>query len=47
MVGAVIAVTVMRELLFVLDVSTLRECEDDGHAGKGDGGGSAAVNGWH
>ena len=27
MVGEVVAVTVMRELLFVLDVSMMRECE--------------------
>ena len=37
-VGAVVAVTVMRVLLFVLDVSMMRECDGDGNAGVGDGG---------
>ena len=32
-----VAETVMRVLLFVLDVSTLGECEGDGNAGVGDG----------
>ena len=32
---AVVAVTVMRVLLFVLDVSMLRECEGDSNAGVG------------
>ena len=36
-VGAVVAVTVMRELLIVLHVYMLRECEGDGNAGVGDG----------
>ena len=44
-VGSVVAVTVMRELLFVLDVIMLRECEGDGNAGVGDGGGIVAVSG--
>ena len=34
---AVVAVTVMRLLLFVLHVCRLRECEVDGNAGVGDG----------
>ena len=34
--GAVVAVTVMRDLLFVLDVSMLKGCEGDGHAGVDD-----------
>ena len=33
---AVVAVTVMRILLFVLHVCMLRECEGDGNAGVGD-----------
>ena len=33
----VVAVTVMRVLLFVLHVCMLRECEVDGNAGMGDG----------
>ena len=32
-----VAVTVMSVLLFVLQVCILRECEDDGNAGVGDG----------
>ena len=36
-VDAVVAVTVMRVLLFVLHVCMLRECEGDGNAGVGDG----------
>ena len=36
-VHAVVAVAVMRLLLFVLRVCTLRECEGDGNAGVGDG----------
>ena len=32
--------TVMRVLLFVVDVSMLKECEGDGNAGAGDGGGA-------
>ena len=35
--GAVVAVTVMRALLFVLHVCMLRECEGDGNAGVRDG----------
>ena len=31
-VGALVAVTVMHVLLFVLDVSMVRECEGDGNA---------------
>ena len=34
---AVVAVTVMRVLLFVLHVCVLREYEGDGNAGVGDG----------
>ena len=34
-VGAVVAVTVMHVLLFVLHVCMLRECEGDGNAGLG------------
>ena len=37
-VSAVVAVTVMRELLFVLDVIMLRECAGDDNAGVGDEG---------
>ena len=36
-VVAVVAVTVMRVLLFMLHVCMLRECEGDGNAGVGDG----------
>ena len=36
-VGKMVALTVMRELLFVYDVSMLRECEDDGNGGVGPG----------
>ena len=36
-IDAVVAVTVMRVLLFVLHVCMLRECEGDGNAGVGDG----------
>ena len=42
-VGAIVAVTVMRLLLFVLDVTMLRECERDGNSGVGDVGGTFAV----
>ena len=38
-VDAVVAVTLMRVQLFVLHVCILRECEGDGNAGVGDGGG--------
>ena len=34
---AVVAVIVMRALLFVLHVCMTRECEGDGNAGVGDG----------
>ena len=37
--GAVVALTVMRILLFVCEVSMLRECEGDGNAGVGAGDG--------
>ena len=47
MVPYVGAVTVMRVLLFVLDVSMMRECECDGNAGVGDGGGVVTVSAWH
>ena len=36
-VDAVVAVTVLRVLLFVLHVCILRECEGDGSVGVGDG----------
>ena len=36
-VDAVVAVTVMCVLLFVLHVCLLRRCEVDGNAGVGDG----------
>ena len=35
----VVSVTVMRVVLFVLDVRMLRECEGDGNAGVGEEGG--------
>ena len=41
-VDAVIAVTVMRVLLFVLHECMLRECESDGN--DGDGGGVVVVS---
>ena len=34
---AVVAVTVMHVMLFVLYVCMLKECEGDGNAGVGDG----------
>ena len=34
--GAVVAVTVIRVLLLVLDVRMLRECDGDGNAGLGE-----------
>ena len=37
-VDAVVAVTVIHELLFVMHVGILRECEGDLHACVGDGG---------
>ena len=37
-VGAVVAVTVMHVLLFVLHVCMLQECEGDSNAGVGSGG---------
>ena len=36
-VDAVVVVTVMRVLLFVLRVCMLRQCEGDGNIGVGDG----------
>ena len=42
-VGAVVSVTVMRVLLFVCEMSMLRECEGDGNAGVGDGAGVVSV----
>ena len=36
-VDAVVAVTVMHVLLFVLHVCMLRECEGDGNTGVADG----------
>ena len=44
MASAVVAVNIMRVLLFVLDVSILTECEGDSNAGVGYGG-VASV--WH
>ena len=41
------AVTVMRVLLFVLDVSMLIACESDSNAGEGYGGGVVAVSVGH
>ena len=35
--NAVVAVTVIRVMLFMLHVCMLRECEGDGNAGVGDG----------
>ena len=46
-IDAVIAVTVMRVLLFVLDVSMLRECEGDGSGDVGDKGGVVGVSACH
>ena len=40
----VVAVTVIRVMLFVLDVSILREYEDDAKAGVGDVGSVVAVS---
>ena len=37
--GAVVALTVTRVLLFVCHVNILRECSGDGNAGVGGGGG--------
>ena len=46
-VGGVFAVTMMHVLLFVYDVSMLREYEGDSNAGVGDGGSVSAVNTGH
>ena len=46
-VCAVFVVTVMRVLLFVLELSLLRECEGDGNVGVGDGGSMVAVSAGH
>ena len=43
-VDAVVAVTLMRVLLFMLHVCMLRGCEGDGNAGVGDGGGEVVVS---
>ena len=43
----VVAVTVMRVLLFVLYVCMLRECEGDRNAGVGDGEAVAMVSAGH
>ena len=43
-VSAVVAVTVMHVLLFVLHVCILRKCEVDDNAGVGSGGGVVAVS---
>ena len=42
-----VTVTVIRVLLFVLDVSMLRECKGDGNAREVDGGGVVAVSTGH
>ena len=42
--SAVVAVTVMHVLLFVLHVCVLRECEGDGNAGVVSAGGVVAVS---
>ena len=42
--SAIVAVTVMHVLLFVLHVCVLRECEGDGNAGVGSGGDVVAVH---
>ena len=47
MVGAVLAMTVMRVLLYVLDVSMLREYDGDGTSCEEDGEGVIAVSLWH
>ena len=46
-VDAVVAVTVMRVLLFGLHVCMLRDCEGDGNAGVGNGGGVGLVSAGH
>ena len=46
-VDAVVVVTVMRVLFFLLHVCTLRECEGDGNAGVGDGCGECRACGWY
>ena len=43
-VGAMVAVDMMCVLLFVLDVSMLRECQGDGNAGMVDGRGVVLVS---
>ena len=43
-VDAVVAVTVMHVLLFLLHVCRLLGCEGDGNAGVGSGGGVVAVS---
>ena len=45
--GAVVALTVVCMMLFVLDVNILRECEGDDNSGVGDGRGLVAMNAWH
>ena len=47
LVSYVDAVTVMRVLLFVLHVCMLRDCEGDGNAGVGNGGGVFVVSARH
>ena len=42
--NAVVAVTVMHLLLFVLHVCDVKVCEGDGNAGVGSGGGVVAVS---
>ena len=48
-VGAVVAVTVMHVLLFVLHVARMLGCEGDGNAGVGPGryGCGECVYGWY
>ena len=42
-----VAVTVMRVLLYMLHVCMIRECEGDGNAGVEDGGDVAVVSAGH
>ena len=46
-VSAVVVVTVMRVLLFILDVSMLRDWKGDGNAGAGEGRGVVVVSAVH
>ena len=46
-VDVVVAVTVMRVLLYVFHVSMRRECERAGNTDVGDGGGAVVASTWH